>query len=224
MPFFETRRLNKTYRTASASATVALDDVTLSVERNSLTVIHGPSGSGKTTLLALLAALERPTRGNVIFDGKSLETCSDNELARVRRRIGFVYQDFALIARLSVEENIHYALIPRGIPRGERRRRTDELLARFGLETRAGARASELSGGEQQRVALVRALAGQPEVLLADEPTSNLDPAAAQTALAVVREFHTSGRTVVVASHDPALLTLATRVVRLERGRLVPEA
>src|SRR5262249_37539074 len=159
----------------------ALDEVTLGIERGSLTVISGPSGSGKTTLLALLGALERPTRGGVLFEGQELGACSDVALARIRRRMGFIFQDFSLIPNLSAGENIAAPLIPRGIVRAERWRRAEELLARFGLRDRLAARAGELSGGEQQRVAIARALAGQPEVLLGDEPTSNLDPQTGRT-------------------------------------------
>src|SRR5262249_12187315 len=138
--------------------------VTLGIERGSITVISGPSGSGKTTLLALLGALERPTRGQVLFEGNNLGDCSGMELARVRRRLGFIFQDFALVPNLTAEENITYPLIPRGVRRSERHRRARELLARFGMEGKLAVKARTLSGGEQQRVAIARALAGRPEV------------------------------------------------------------
>jgi putative ABC transport system ATP-binding protein len=198
----------------------ALDGVSLGIERGCLAVVSGPSGSGKTTLLALLGALERPTRGQVLFEGKELGDCSDVELARVRRRAGFVFQDFSLIPNLTAAENIAYPLIPRGVPRAERYRRAREWLARLGMEGKLGARARELSGGEQQRVAIARALSGQPEVLLADEPTSNLDPATAGELLAALREAHAAGKTVVLSSHDPRVIALATQVYELEGGRL----
>ena len=142
------------------------------------------------------------------------------ELARVRRRLGFVFQDFALIPNLSAEENITYPLIPRGIARTERRRRARELLARFGIEGKLAVRARSLSGGEQQRVALARALAGQPEALLADEPTSNLDPAMGQALLTILRELHGEGKTILLSSHDPPVIALATCVYELEGGKL----
>src|SRR5579859_4422241 len=154
---FESQSLCRCYRDVRA-----LDDVSLGVERGGITVLQGPSGSGKTTLLALLGALERPTRGRILFEGKDLGERSGMELARVRRRMGFVFQDFALIANLSVEENIAYPLIPRAVPRVERRRRAQEWLTRFGMANRSSAPARELSGGEAQRVAICRALAGQP--------------------------------------------------------------
>jgi putative ABC transport system ATP-binding protein len=220
MMLFETEAVCKVYHAGSQAEVRALDEVSVSIARASLTVVTGPSGSGKTTLLALLGALERPTRGRILFDGQRLENCSDVELARVRRRLGFVFQDFCLIPTLTVEENITYPLIPRGIPRQERRRRAQEILSRFGMGEKLGARARELSGGEQQRVAIARALAGQPEAILADEPTSNLDAETAQTLLAAFQTLHGEGKTVVLSSHDPRVLALATCSLELEKGRL----
>jgi ABC-type lipoprotein export system ATPase subunit len=220
MMLWETRSLCKCYQAGSRSVARALDDVSLGIERGSVTVIRGPSGSGKTTLLALLGALERPTRGQVLFEGNNLGDCSGMELARVRRQLGFVFQDFALIGNLTAEENITYPLIPRGIVPAERRRRARELLARLGMEPKLTVRARALSGGEQQRVALARALAGQPQVLLADEPTSNLDPAMGQLLLAILRELHGQGKTILLSSHDPQAVALATCVHELEGGKL----
>ncbi|HZV03531.1 MAG TPA: ABC transporter ATP-binding protein [Gemmataceae bacterium] len=220
MFLFETRDLCKYYRDGSRSEVRALDEVTLGIERGSLTVVSGPSGSGKTTLLVLLGALERPTRGHVIFDGRDLADCSDVALTRARRRMGFVFQDFALIPNLTAEENITYPLIPRGVPRSEQRRRARAALTRLGMEDKLTVRARRLSGGEQQRVAIARALAGEPEVILADEPTSNLDAEASRTLLATFRDLHAEGRTVVLSTHDPAAIGLATRVYELRGGRL----
>lgn len=218
----EARQLVKTYRTGGAGEVRALDDVSLAVPGGSFTLLSGPSGSGKTTLLAILGGLERPSRGEVLFAGRDLARCSDTELARCRRRMGFVFQDFALIPGLPVWENITYPLIPRGVGRRERRRRADDLLARFGLSGRGSAKPRELSGGEQQRVALARALAGRPELLLADEPTSNLDPAAGRIVIEAFAELVRDGVTVVVASHDSALIPLAERICEMEGGRLRP--
>jgi ABC-type lipoprotein export system ATPase subunit len=220
MTLFQARSLCKYYRAGSRAEVRALDDVSLELERGSLTVVTGASGSGKTTLLALLAGLERPTRGEVVFDGRSLRDCSDAELARVRRRVGFVFQDFALIPNLTVGENITYPLIPRGVPRAERQRRARELLARLGIEDKLATPARDLSGGERQRVAVARALAGQPEALLADEPTSNLDPDTAAVLLDLLRERHVAGTTLVLSSHDPRVIALATQVHELTGGRL----
>jgi putative ABC transport system ATP-binding protein len=217
---FETRSLCKYYRSNAQGESRALDDVTLGIERGSITVVSGPSGSGKTTLLALLGALERPTRGQVIFEGDNLGDCSGMELARVRRRLGFIFQDFALVPNLTVEENIIYPLIPCGVRRSERHRRARELLARFGMEGKRNVKARSLSGGEQQRVAIARALAGQPEAVLADEPTSNLDPSNAEILLTIVRQLHAQGKTVVLSSHDPGVLNLATHQHELIAGKL----
>jgi putative ABC transport system ATP-binding protein len=216
----EARAVCRAYRAGPREQVRAVDGVTLEVERGGFTLLTGPSGSGKTTLLALLGALERATGGQVLFEGKDLGECSDAELARVRRRMGFVFQDFALIPTLTAAENVVYPLIPRGVPREERDRRARELLARLGMAERLTARARTLSGGEQQRVAIARALAGRPEVVLADEPTSNLDPETARTLLRLFEEVRAGGGTVVLSSHDPAVVALATRVYELDRGRL----
>jgi putative ABC transport system ATP-binding protein len=219
MSILETRQVCKSFR-AGAAAVRALEDVSLEVPAGSFTLLTGPSGSGKTTLLALLGGLERPTRGRVLFAGRDLGGCSDVELARLRRRLGFVFQDFALIAGLPVWENVTYPLIPRGASAAERYRLARELLGNFGLGDRLAARPRELSGGEQQRVAVARALAGRPEVLLADEPTSNLDEESGRAVIALLRQAHADGKTVVASSHDPRLAAVATRVCRLEGGRL----
>ncbi len=220
MLLFEARSLCKHYRAGTGREVRALDEVSLGVERGSFGVVIGPSGSGKTTLLALLGALEAPSRGEALFEGKNLRECSDVELARVRRRMGFVFQDFALIPNLSAGENVTYPLIPRRVPWSERQRRAREWLSRFGMADKQDVRAGELSGGEQQRVAIARALAGHPEVVLADEPTSNLDPEAGRALLASFQELHAEGKTVVLASHDPQVCALATLVIELEGGKL----
>jgi putative ABC transport system ATP-binding protein len=216
----QARQLGKSYRTGTAGEVRALQDVSLEIPAGAFVLLTGPSGSGKTTLLALLGALERPTRGEVVFAGHELSACSGIELARLRRGIGFIFQDFALIPGLPVSENVGYPLIARGMPREERDQITRELLTRLGLADRLASRPRELSGGEQQRVAVARALAGNPELLLADEPTSNLDQAAGDTIIALLRQAHAEGKTVVVSSHDPRLAPLATQVVELEAGRI----
>jgi putative ABC transport system ATP-binding protein len=216
----EARAVSKVYRAGTPAEVRAVEGVSLAVAAGSFTLLTGPSGSGKTTLLALLGALDRPTAGRVFFRGRDLHDCSDVELARVRRRLGFVFQDFALIPELSAWENVTYPLIPRGVRRAERYRLAGEALARLGLPGRLGARPAELSGGEQQRVALARALVGRPEALLADEPTSNLDERSGDAVLALLRQAHAEGTTVVLASHDGRARALATAVYALEGGRL----
>jgi putative ABC transport system ATP-binding protein len=221
MLLFETQTLGKHYRTGSRTLTKALEEVSLHIEQGSIAVVAGPSGSGKTTLLAILGALERPTQGSVRFAGNDLGSCSGVELARVRRRMGFVFQDFALIPHLTAEENISYPLIPRRVARAERRRRSQDLLARFGMGSKLGVRAGDLSTGEQQRVAIARALAGNPEVVLADEPTASLDAKMGETLLSTFQELHRTGKTLVLASHDSRVLNLATQVYELKGGRLL---
>ena len=178
------------------------------------------AGSGKTTLLALLGALDRPTRGVIYFDGRDLGRLSEAERTRVRRRMGFIFQGFSLVARLPAWENVTYPLIPRGVLRSERRRRAVELMVRLGLGDRLAARPEELSGGEQQRVAVARALAGEPEVLIADEPTSHLDPQAADQVIALLRELHARGVTILAATHDPCLIATAEVGFQMVDGRI----
>lgn len=220
MSLLEARQVCKYFREGSAAEVRALLEVSLSIAPGSFAVLTGPSGSGKTTLLALLGALERPSRGQLLFAGRELSRCSDVELARLRRRMGFIFQNFALLPNLPAWENITYPLIPRGVPRAQRYERARALLTRFGMPDKLAMRPKELSGGEQQRVAVARALAGQPEVLLADEPTSNLDRTTGQVLVSVLKEVHNEGKTLLVCSHDPQIITLATRVYELEAGRL----
>jgi putative ABC transport system ATP-binding protein len=219
MSLFETTELAKVYA-GPGPGVRAVDGVSLVVEPGAVLVITGPSGSGKTTLLALLGALERPTAGQVSFVGTDLGSCSGAELARVRRRLGIVFQDFALIPGLTALENVTYPFVPRGLTRAERRRRAAEWLSRFGLSEKLATRASHLSGGEQQRVAIARAFAGRPEAILADEPTSNLDAETADRFLAALADFHAAGGTAVVASHDPRVIAIATMRLDMAAGRV----
>jgi len=216
----EASRLSKSYRRRGRPETVALADVSLAVERGAFVGLTGPSGSGKSTLLALLGGLDRPTRGRVTFDGQDLAGLSEAALARVRRRFGFVFQHPSLIPGLPVWENVTYGLIPTGVPRHRRRRLGQALLDQVALANVADARPSVLSGGEMQRVAIARALAAEPELVIADEPTASLDPGSGASVAALFRAVHQSGKTVVVASHDPGFLVSATRVFALAAGTL----
>ena len=221
MTLIEARQVSKIYRRGKAAALRAVDDVSLTVEPGSCCALTGPSGSGKSTMLALLGGLERPTSGEILFGGKSLAVLSDIGLAAVRGRIGFVFQNFALMPKLAVWENISYPLVPRGVRRSERMAAARDLLEQFGLAERMFEPSGMLSGGEQQRLAIARALIGQPEVVFADEPTNQLDEQSGQAVLAAFRRMMASGRTLVLATHDPRLVALASRVARLESGRLV---
>jgi putative ABC transport system ATP-binding protein len=183
--------------------------------------VTGPSGGGKSTLLALLAALDRPTVGRVALDGRDLSAASEAERTRARRRVGLVFQSAPMLRRLPAWENVALPLVPRGVPASDRRARALQALDRVGLAVRAESPPEELSAGEAQRVGVARALVTGPDLLVADEPTSSLDARSAASVVDLLAAFHAAGGTVVVATHDPALLARAGRVVVLEAGRLV---
>ena len=219
-PLFEALDLARVFRSGSGARIHALDGVTLTVPRGAFVAVTGPSGGGKTTLLALLGALDRPTRGRVLFAGKDLAAASEAELSRVRRRLGIVFQCTPMIRGLPVWENVTYPIVPRGVPAKKRRRTAAELLERVGVPGREEARPEELSGGEIQRVGIARALVGGPEAVLADEPTSDLDADSAAAIVELFRDIHAAGTTIVVATHDAAAQDLATQTHRLCHGRL----
>jgi putative ABC transport system ATP-binding protein len=216
----EAQSLSKSYIDANRQEVWAVRDVSLTVARGEIVTFTGDSGAGKTTLLALLGAIDRPSAGKVLFQGKNLGVCSAAELARTRQTLAHIFQSFALIPQLSALRNVAYPLIPRGITRRERTRRATEWLTRFGLAKLLNQPVRLLSGGEQQRVGAARAFAAQPEVLFADEPTSSLDEGSAQLLIAAFRELRDAGKTVVLSSHDPRLVALADRVFTLATGQL----
>jgi putative ABC transport system ATP-binding protein len=201
----------------------ALQGVDLEFESGRLTVVHGRSGSGKTTLLNLLGGLDRPTSGRVWVDGAEISSLGEDELVRLRRdKIGFVFQSFGLVPILSAAENVEVPLRLHNTEPAERTERVAELLGLVGLAGRAKHRPYELSGGEQQRVAIVRALANRPKLLIADEPTGQLDSANARTIMEVIRDLVRSERvSAIVATHDPLLLDVADTVVELSDGLVV---
>jgi putative ABC transport system ATP-binding protein len=200
----------------------AVNGISLAVGEGEFLVVAGPSGSGKTTLLQLLGALDRPTSGHVFFDGRDLAGMGDGELARIRREsLGFVFQQFNLIPTLTAAQNVEAALAPTGLKGADRHVRANELLERVGLGARVAHLPSQLSGGEQQRVAIARALANRPQVLLADEPTGNLDSTTGEEIMSLLRELvRTDGLTVVLITHDAAIAALGDRTVRLRDGRI----
>jgi putative ABC transport system ATP-binding protein len=207
-----------------AGEVVALAGVSLDVRDGEKLAIMGPSGSGKTTLLSILGCLDRPSRGEHLFDGRRVEALSDDELSRLRNRsIGFVFQAFHLIPQLTVAENVETPLLYEGAPAAEWRPRALRSLERVGLAARADHRPSELSGGEAQRAAIARALVTEPRLLLADEPTGNLDSATGEEIAALLDELHARGRTVVLVTHNETLARRAQRVVRLRDGRVESE-
>ncbi len=223
MPILEARELTKIYR-RGGSEVRAVDGISLDVDAGDLLAIMGRSGSGKTTLLDLLGCLLRPTSGELAIDGRSVIGASDAELAAIRReRIGFVFQEFNLIPTLTAIENV---LLP--LRYGPRRTdavgRATELLELVGLAARASHRPSELSGGEQQRVAIARALVNEPAVILADEPTGELDSATSEQLMATLRQLNRDrGVTIIIVTHDAGVAGATDRVVRLSDGRVVAD-
>ena len=200
----------------------ALSGLTLEVERGEFVAVMGPSGSGKSTLLNVLAGLERPTGGRVIVDGVDLGTLDENGLAGYRRRnIGMVFQAFNLLPRYRVIDNVAFPLLFAGVSLADRERRASMVLDRLGMAPRAGHKPSQLSGGEMQRTAIARALITDPALLLADEPTGNLDSANGEALLQLLAELHAKGQTIVIVTHDEAIAARAQRIVRMRDGRIV---
>ncbi|HJQ98613.1 MAG TPA: cell division ATP-binding protein FtsE [Candidatus Polarisedimenticolaceae bacterium] len=203
---------------------VALKDLSLEVARGEFVFITGPSGAGKSTLLRLLLRQERPTSGKIVVNGRDLSTLPASKVPQHRRALGVVFQDFKLIRRKTALENVAYVLNVAGIPRSEQKRRAYLALKGVGLQHRLGVTPEVLSGGEQQRVAIARAVVNDPELLLADEPTGNLDPDLAVEIMRLFREVNARGTTVVVATHDRDLIArMQRRTIYLEHGRLSPE-
>jgi ABC-type lipoprotein export system ATPase subunit len=216
-----TRGLGRRYTTGSATID-ALAGIDLDIAAGQRIAIVGASGSGKTTLLNLMGGLDRPTSGTLMVNGRDLAALSSDELAAYRSaQVGFVFQAFRLLPHLTLGENVALPAILAGAPRQRAEARAGEHLARVGLGARAGHRPSDASAGEQQRAAIARALVNGPKVLLADEPTGNLDAESAAAVIALIDELHASeGLTLIVATHDPDVAARADRIVRLRAGRL----
>jgi putative ABC transport system ATP-binding protein len=222
-PVIELHQVGKTYGNGKVEVT-ALIGVDLVVERGEFVAIMGPSGSGKSTLMNIIGCLDVPTRGRFSLDGVDVRTLDEAALAQVRlRKIGFVFQSFNLIPRTSAVANVELPLTYAGVKPKERRRRAMEALEAVGLADRADHGPSELSGGQQQRAAVARALVSDPALLLADEPTGNLDSASTAEVMSLFARLNAEGRTVVVITHEDDVASFASRVVRLRDGRIVSD-
>jgi len=213
--------INKTYGSGDA-AVLALQDFTLTVSAGESLAVMGPSGSGKSTLMNILGCLDTPTSGSYWFAGEDVSRLNETELAHVRnRRIGFVFQQFQLLPKMSAWRNVELPLLYRNV--GDRRALALHALDQVGLGNRIDHRPNQLSGGQQQRVAIARALVTDPDLILADEPTGNLDTASSRDVLAVLRDLNEQGRTIIVITHDPEVAPVARRTVHVRDGRLVDE-
>ena len=218
------RRLSKLHRSGEVETT-ALDQIDLDIEAGEYVAITGPSGCGKSTLLGILGLLDAPSSGEYWFDGDNVAGWSEARLTRLRRgRIGFVFQSFNLIDDLSVAENIELALEYGDVPVREHRQRINEAMDRLGLTHRAGHRPSQLSGGQQQRVAIARAIVSRPALLLADEPTGNLDTAHGDEVMRILRDLNAEGTTLVMVTHSTTHAAMAHRTLRLLDGRVLVDA
>ena len=199
----------------------ALDGIDLDIEKGDLVAIVGHSGSGKSTLMNMLGCLDTPTSGKYVLDGQDVASMTDNQLAYVRNKeIGFIFQGFNLISNLDAVENVELPLVYRGVSKNERKQLAMEALKSVGLEDRMKHKPNEMSGGQQQRVAVARAVAAKPPIILADEPTGNLDTKSTQEIMEILKELHRSGRTVIIITHDEEIASQAHRVIRILDGRI----
>ena len=217
------RELSRVYRTDTVETT-ALDGIFLDVADGEFVAVMGPSGCGKSTLLNVIGMLDSPTSGSYVFNGTEVAGLSESKLADFRKRnIGFIFQSFNLVDELSVRENIELALLYHNVPAAERRTRVDEVMDKVGIAHRAKHRPSQLSGGQQQRVAVARALVANPKLILADEPTGNLDTAHGEEVMKMLQALNAEGSTIVMVTHSPSHADYAGRVVNMLDGRILIE-
>ncbi len=224
MPCIEIENLYKIYH-PGANEVRALDGISLMVERGEFLAIVGHSGSGKSTLMNMLGCLDTPSSGRYKLEGRDVSSLSDRELSFIRNRhIGFVFQGFNLVPGLTALENVELPLIYRGIGRQERRHMAMESLRQVGLEERMDHRPAQMSGGQQQRTAIARAIAAHPPLILADEPTGNLDTRAGEEVLGILKALNAQGHTVILITHDPGIAASAGRMVRIQDGRILEDS
>jgi putative ABC transport system ATP-binding protein len=223
-PVIEVAGMSKTYRTG-AFAVTALSDVDLRIGRGEYVAVMGPSGSGKSTLMHILGCLDVPTGGTYRLAGQDVSTMDEDELAEVRNaRIGFVFQQFNLLSSMPAWRNVELPLAYAGVPKAERKARAVAALERVGLANRIDHRPNELSGGQQGRVAVARAVVSEPDLILADEPTGNLDSHSSAEVLELLAELHRSGRTIVLITHDADVAAVAQRLIRIHDGRITEDS
>ena len=216
-------RLRDVYRIYEMGDQVlnALDGVSLDIMRNEYVAIVGASGSGKSTMMNIIGCLDRATRGDYLLNGTDVGDMSEAELAKARNReIGFIFQSFNLLSRASALKNVMQPLVYRGIPRAERKRLATEALGHVGLGDRLESRPNQMSGGQRQRVAIARALVGNPAILLADEPTGNLDSKTSQEIMALIDQLHAQGQTIIMVTHEPDIAAHCERVIHLTDGKV----
>jgi len=216
-------KLSKTYE-MGATQVKALEEVSLTIGKGDYIAIMGPSGSGKSTLMNLIGCLDTPSAGSYVLNGREVATLDDNALAEIRNKeIGFIFQTFNLLARTNALQNVELPLIYAGLPRQERHKRAEEALVSVGLGDRMHHKPNELSGGQRQRVAVARALVNKPSILLADEPTGNLDSKTGEEIMELFNELNRAGNTIILVTHEEDIALRARRIVRLKDGKIVDD-